>query len=548
MSDTKMVNHQNPKNYIFHILLVVLISVAIRWVLILLNKVPFNSDEAIVGLMANHILKGENSIFFYGQAYMGSLDSYIVAGFFMLLGNSITSIRISQTVLFILFLVAGYYLAYLLFKSRKAALATIIMLGGSPVNFLLYTTVTLGGYIEALLFGICILILGYRIEENEGFGVKNSYTLRIQFFLFGLFIGAGIWVLGITLIFSFSALIMLGFLIYRKKVKFGLTIEALILVIVGGLVGGLPVLIYFISNGVVVFLNELMGSAISIGQQSYLNQIGLHLVNFILFGISAVLGFRPSWNATWLLLPLIPIILAIWLFLIRKTFIYGQKSKSTLLIRIWLPSIILMVAFVFTPFGMDPSGRYFLPINISLAFTVGLLIAIYGLKKNKYMAPIIATLLIFNIGGIIQSAYQSPDGITTQFAPGTIIDHSYDQELINFLKESSNTRGYSTYWTAYPIVFKSNEDVILVPVLPYHADLKHTIRDNRYEPYSKLVNASPNPVYITSNNPNLDRQLVMKLTESGVDWSEKLIGDYRVYYELSRKVLPEEIGFGINRQ
>lgn len=341
---------------------------------------------------------------------------------------------------------------------------------------------------------------------------------------------------------------MLGLKIYRIKVKFGLTIEALILIIAGGLLGGLPVLIYFFSNGVVVFLNELMGSAISIGQQSYLNQIGLHLVNFILFGISAVLGFRPSWNTTWLLLPLIPIILAIWLFLIRKTYIFEQKSKSALMIRIWLPSIILMIAFVLTPFGMDPSGRYFLPINISLAFTVGFWVAFNGLQKNKYTIPIIATLLIFNIGGIIQSAYQSSDGITTQFAPGTSIDHKYDQELINFLKETSNTRGYSTYWTAYPIAFKSHEDIILVPVLPYHADLKHTTRDNRYKPYSTIVDQSPNPVYITSNNPNLDHQVVLKLTELGVKWTEKLIGDYKVYYELSRKVLPEEIGFGMNRQ
>lgn len=548
MSDTDMVNRNNTKRYNFHIFLVVIISVVIRWILILLNKVPFNSDEAIVGLMANHILQGETPTFFYGQAYMGSLDSYIVAGFFSLLGNTITAIRISQTFLFVLFLVAAYYFAYILFKSRKAALATIIILGGSPVNFLLYTTVTLGGYLEALLIGICILILGYKIEENEDFGVRNTSTIRIQIFLLGLFAGIGIWVLGITLIFSLSTLIMLGISLSRKKSKFGIKMEAVTLMVAGGLLGGLPVLIYIFTNGVVVFLNELMGSAISIGSQAYFNQIGLHLVNFILFGISAVLGFRPPWNATWLLLPLIPIILAIWLFLIRKTYIYEQKTKSEVLIRIWLPSIILMIVFVLTPFGMDPSGRYFLPINISLAFTVGLWVAIYGLQKNKYMAPIIAVLLIYNIGGIIQAAYQSPDGITTQFAAGTSIDHSYDQKLINFLKESSNTLGYSTYWTAYPIVFKSNEDVILVPVLPYHADLKHTIRDNRYTPYSSIVDQSPNPVYITSNNPNLDRQLVMKLTESGVDWSEKLIGDYRVYYELSRKVLPEEIGFGKNRQ
>jgi 4-amino-4-deoxy-L-arabinose transferase-like glycosyltransferase len=522
-------------------------SVGMRWVFILLNKIPFNSDEAIVGLMANHILKGENPIFFYGQAYMGSLDGYIVAGFFALLGNSITALRISQSILFVLFIVAAYYLAYLLFKSRKAALITIIILGCSPVNFFLYTTVTLGGYLEALLIGICILIVGIRIEENEEFGVKNTYTLRIQFFMLGLFVGIGIWVLGITLIFSISALIMLGINLYRKKLKFGRIIEALAIMIAGCVLGGLPVLVYIYTNGVGVFLNELMGSAISIGQQAYLNQIGLHLVNFILFGISAVFGFRPPWNANWLLLPLIPIILAIWVLLIRRTYIFEQKSKSTSL-RIWLPSIILMVVFVLTPFGMDPSGRYFIPINISLAFTVGLWISLGGFQKNIHTLLILSALLVYNIGGIIQSAYQSPDGITTQFAPGTSIDHKYDQELIDFLKESSNTRGYSTYWTAYPIAFRSNEDVILVPVLPYHADLKHTTRDNRYEPYSKLVNESHNPVYITSNNPGLDRQLVMKLTELGVKWSEKLIGDYRVYYQLSRKVLPEEIGFGIDRQ
>jgi hypothetical protein len=548
MSDTEMVNHKNPKRFILHILLVVLTSVVIRWIFILLDKVPFNSDEAIVGLMANHILRGETPTFFYGQAYMGSLDSYIVAGFFALLGNTITAIRISQSILFVFFIFTAYYLAYLLFKSRKAALTTIIILGCSPVNFFLYTTVTLGGYLEALLIGICILIVGIKIENNEDFGVKNKFTLWIQLILLGFFIGVGMWVLGMTLIFSISALIMVGISAYQKKMKLKRIIDALFFIIIGCLLGGLPVLVYVYTNGVVVFINELLGSAISIGSQAYLNQIGLHLVNFVVFGISAVLGFRPPWNATWLLLPLIPIILAIWIMLLRKTYVIGQKSRSTLLLRIWLPSIILMVVFILTPFGMDPSGRYFIPINISLAFTVGLWVVIGGFQKNIYNKFILAALLAYNLGGIIQSTYQSPDGITTQFAPGTSIDHSYDEELINFLKESSNTRGYSTYWTAYPIVFKSNENVILVPVLPYHADLKHTTRDNRYEPYSKIVNESQNPVYITSNNPNLDRQLEMKLSELGVQWSERIIGDYRVYYQLSRKVLPEEIGFGINRQ
>jgi hypothetical protein len=156
-------------------------------------------------------------------------------------------------------------------------------------------------------------------------------------------------------------------------------------------------------------------------------------------------------------------------------------------------------------------------------------------------------IILFNLGGIIQASIQSQDGITTQFAPGTSIDHSYDKELIEFLTTTSNPRGYSTYWTAYPIDFLSDEKIILVPALPYHADLRHTIRDDRYEPYAIEVAKAENPIYITSNNPNLDYQMVEQLNRLGVIWTEKMIGDYHIYYNLSRKVLPTEIGFGVNR-
>jgi hypothetical protein len=54
-----------------------------------MNAVPFNADEAIVALMARHILQGERPIFFYGQAYMGSLDAYLVALGFLLFGQQI---------------------------------------------------------------------------------------------------------------------------------------------------------------------------------------------------------------------------------------------------------------------------------------------------------------------------------------------------------------------------------------------------------------------------------------------------------------------------
>src|SRR3990172_8915500 len=59
-----------------------------------------NADEAVVGLMARHILQGERPTFFYGQAYLGSLDAWLVAGGFAALGQQGWGVRLVQTLLY----------------------------------------------------------------------------------------------------------------------------------------------------------------------------------------------------------------------------------------------------------------------------------------------------------------------------------------------------------------------------------------------------------------------------------------------------------------
>ena len=73
-----------------------LIAFIARAVLLASNTVSFHSDEAVVALMARHILQGERPVFFYGQAYMGSLDAWLVAIGFQLLGESVLTIRFVQ--------------------------------------------------------------------------------------------------------------------------------------------------------------------------------------------------------------------------------------------------------------------------------------------------------------------------------------------------------------------------------------------------------------------------------------------------------------------
>ena len=80
-----------------HIWLPVIVAAVLKCALLLTGRIPFNSDEAIVALMARHINQGILPNFFYGQAYMGSMDAILVALGFRIFGQYIWVIRAVQT-------------------------------------------------------------------------------------------------------------------------------------------------------------------------------------------------------------------------------------------------------------------------------------------------------------------------------------------------------------------------------------------------------------------------------------------------------------------
>ena len=47
--------------------------------------------------------------------------------------------------------------------------------------------------------------------------------------------------------------------------------------------------------------------------------------------------------------------------------------------------------------------------------------------------------------------------------------------------------------------------------------------------------------YITTNNPALDKFLRSAFSKLGITREEKQIGDFHIYYKLSKAVRPEEL-------
>src|SRR5262245_11777738 len=63
----------------------------------------FNADEAVEGLMASHVLRGEHPAFLWGQNYKGVPEVYLAAAVFAIAGPSVMALKSVTLACFTLF-------------------------------------------------------------------------------------------------------------------------------------------------------------------------------------------------------------------------------------------------------------------------------------------------------------------------------------------------------------------------------------------------------------------------------------------------------------
>src|SRR5919198_2087561 len=129
------------------------LAALLRLVLAALGWPATNSDEATMGLAALHIARdGAHPAYFYGQDYMGTLEAWLGAAAFRVLGVSTFALRLGVIALS----GAGFFVVYrlaLALYDRRVALGSLawLLLGSEPVLYL--QVKALGGHAETLLFG-----------------------------------------------------------------------------------------------------------------------------------------------------------------------------------------------------------------------------------------------------------------------------------------------------------------------------------------------------------------------------------------------------------
>ena len=176
--------------------LLMLALAAIYRLLLLLRGWPaLDSDEAVIGLMARHILQGDRPTFFWGQAYMGPFEAYFAALFFALFGPSTFVLGLSALALTLGFYATVYWLGRVAYGPVVGLLSLGWLVIGPPF-FTLRQLAPIGGYQEMLLFGGLILLgVWSRLRLPNARPTSRAEWLRCiaLYAAIGYLAGLGFW-------------------------------------------------------------------------------------------------------------------------------------------------------------------------------------------------------------------------------------------------------------------------------------------------------------------------------------------------------------------
>ena len=142
-----------------------------------------DSDEAVVGLMALHVLDGELTTFFWGQAFGGSQEAILTAPLFWIAGPSWIALRLVPVLLTAVAALVVWRVGRRTIGEPAAIVAGCLAWLWPP--FLVHRlTHQFGFYAGGLLYSALLLLVGLRLVERP---------TRARAGVFGLVVGLALW-------------------------------------------------------------------------------------------------------------------------------------------------------------------------------------------------------------------------------------------------------------------------------------------------------------------------------------------------------------------
>ncbi len=142
------------------------LAIAARLPFLMTGKVPFDSDEAVQGLMARHVLTGELPAFFWGQPFKGVPEVYAAAGAFALFGSSVTALKRVTLAVFAMYVALNFVLLDKI-ASRWVAVSASLLLIIAPPALVFWSLWAGAEYMFIMMMGTTLLLISERAKSTE---------------------------------------------------------------------------------------------------------------------------------------------------------------------------------------------------------------------------------------------------------------------------------------------------------------------------------------------------------------------------------------------
>jgi len=419
-----------------------------------------DSDFAVMGLMARHIVKGEFPLFFYGGYFEAPIESYIAAPLFWFFGSSRLVLDCVPAFMSLITIYAVYKLAQTLYGNSIAKL-TLLFSSIAPAFFVSRTTIPLEGYIETTCLGALAFMLTYKIIY-----LPREINLRRYYFLLGLIIGFSFYLQ--FHIVPFAITIGIFLLLNNPKI---FTRKEFLFLSAGFLLGNLPLILFNITHNFLTF--AIVGSGIQ--NSTFFGTLG-HL---IVYGYMVLLGIRIDGSDTQYAPYLSPLLIAIYMACFLYFFLKRQRGSGILITFL----MVFAVTYYISGKGETNTRRYLLPL-----YSVVPIIIARGIDALRNRSRIIFYSAVIFIAGynlytnITTIAFFNPEARKYYHA-----EISHEKALGDFLKSKGIRGAYShSWWTSLQLNFDLKEEVIF-----------NLLCGEPYLPYEKIVDSQPNPAFVS---------------------------------------------------
>ncbi|MFC6017593.1 hypothetical protein ACFP2T_15425 [Plantactinospora solaniradicis] len=524
------------------------LGIGYRLVLLLAEVPPTNSDEAVSGLVARHVVQGrEFPLFFYGQYYMGALESYLAAPLFAALDSSILALRLPNLLLYAAFLALMWQLTRRLYTPWLAA-ATVGLLALGSDRILKNQLIAGGGYPEMNPAGALLVLLAV----NLGLGVVRRRALAYAGF--GLVAGLTLWDDWLILPYVVAAGVLLLGVGWRDLPgRQGLALGT------GLLVGLIPIgwhnLTTAPENRSLAIYDVLNGEVVT----SWYDRFS----GGVLFGVPMGTGLCPpercaSWQLWWGLAYPVLLVAAVLLAscaLFRAT---GrpervrQAGRLTLLAGagVTLFAYVSSSAAALTPVE---SARY---LSCLLISTPALLWPLWSMATRRPVpnwppasgcpgTPARGPVAVrpgngrgFRLVGAVPLTVLAATMTLASMSligasPALARESAQRRDLVDGLDRLGVRRFYAEYWTCNNIIFLTRERIVCGVI----RDDLHAGWD-RYPAYPALVAEASRPAFVLPAGTALNAAVRSHLAGTGVGVTESSVAGYEVYQTSAPVDLP----------